>query len=847
MMSPTTLSLVLASSERSIPYICGADVWQHAAEFVHEHFPKHSIVVVTDTNVATHYRNRLEALFSVHARYAGIMTIPAGEASKSRATKDELEDRLFSAKLGRDTVMIAAGGGVVGDLVGYVASTFHRGVPLIHLPTTLLAQVDSCIGGKTGINHPSGKNLIGTFYQPVAIFADIATLETLPDLEFYNGMAEVIKYAATLDMELWTYLETHETHIKQRKRDVLQHIIARSAELKIRIVQRDEREESGVRSVLNFGHTAGHAFEMLSNYQIPHGFAIASGMRVAARLSQIVLGYPQEYVERFDVLLERFHLKNDYSYRFSRDAIWHAITLDKKSREGLPRFTLMKTPTEYALHQHIDRTALEQALDASVVGATTPQLCVSVMPQYASDIVPMIQRAHGADLVEIRVDMIPAEEIALIDWEFIRQHVPNTPLIVTCRSRDEGGYFIGDNDERLAIYNDAMLAGIDWVDIEHSIAHEIIPELPIGLNTKYILSRHIIASTLSFEELRDILDDMTGVFAHVYKLVFSTNSPSDAHIAMSLIEYAKSRFLNVVIHAMGEFGEPSRIVGAVRGNAWTYLALDEESPTAPGQITLHEAKHVYFLHEKTAQTAIYGLLGYPVRHSKSKYLHNALYRTLSNHQALLYVHFPAPEAVQFWEDWHNSLSGLSITIPHKEAVFRLLDDISEEARYSGVCNTAVPIDGRWKGFNTDVLAIEDCLKPYQQELSYGVLIVGTGATTQSAIAALNRLGVERIYVIGRNRARVASITSKFRVKAVTEADFTMLDIAGIIQTTSLGMSPHHDEMPYGSELFRRGMIVMDVIYTPVRTRYIEAAASEGCVTITGDEMFIRQAAHQFQL
>lgn len=841
-----TLSYTLPGTERTIPYTCGADIWGLAAEFILERFPKHNVAIITDTNVAERYQNRLETLFSEHPRFSGVFVFPAGEASKSRAIKDDLEDRLFAAKLGRDTLIVAVGGGVVGDLAGYLAATFHRGVPLIHLPTTLLAQVDSCIGGKTGINHSVGKNLIGAFYQPEAIFADITTLETLSDIEFYNGMAEVIKYAASLDPDLWTYLEANEAAIKMRSRAVLSHIIARSAQLKMDIVCADEKE-AGVRAILNFGHTAGHAFEALSTYQIAHGFAVASGMRVAMRLSAELLGYPEEAVQRFDTLLERYHLKNDYSHRFSRDAVWHSLTMDKKSREGAPRFVLMRSPTEYVLSQPVERDAFERALNASIVGAVPPQMCVSVMPQYATDIVPMLGRAADADMIELRVDMIPMEELELMDWEFIREHAPKKPLLVTCRSREEGGYFIGSDEERLAMYNDAMLAGVEWLDVEHAIADELLPYLPIGLPTKIVLSHHIITTGATFEELRDKLDDMTDIYADVYKLIFTADSPSDALVAMNLIEYAKSRFLNVVIHAMGELGEPSRILGSVRGNAWTYLALDGEAPTASGQITLSEAKNVYFLHEKSMQISVYGLLGYPTRQSRGKYLHNALYKLLPNSNSLLYLNFPTPEAKQFWSEWRESLSGLSITIPHKEAIFNLLDDISEEARLSGVCNTAIPINGRWKGFNTDVLALEDILRPHGKDLEYGVLIIGTGATTQSTIAALNRLGVKKIYVIGRNRARVGAITSKFRVKAVTESDFGMLDIGGIIQTTSVGMTPHVDEMPYGSELFRRGMIVLDVIYNPIRTKFIQTAQYEGCTTITGDEMFIRQAAHQFRL
>jgi 3-dehydroquinate synthase len=842
----TTLKMRFRAEEREISYLCGADIWQEAAEYVLEKFPRHSVAIITDANVEKHFGRRLRSLFDPHKRFVGIFPVAPGEESKSRQTKEYVEDCLLGAGMGRDSVIIAAGGGVVGDLAGFVAATFHRGVPLIHLPTTLLAQTDSSIGGKTGINHSAGKNLIGAFYQPEAIFADITTLETLPDAEFYNGMAEVIKYAVTLDEDLWSYLETNETLIKTRNRQTLAHIIARSAELKIRIVEEDERE-SGARAILNFGHTAGHAFESLGNYAIPHGFAIAAGMRIALRLSREIFGYPDDRIKRFDELLERYHLKNDYSRQFSREALWRALTLDKKSREGAPRFVLMKSATEAALAAPVNRDEFERALDASLLGVLPPLLCASVMPQYVSDIVSTMKQAEDADMIELRVDLLPVNEIPFLDWEFIRAEAPKKPLVVTCRSREEGGYFIGSDEERVAIYNDAMLAGAEWIDVEYAVAQETLPHLPIGLPTKVILSHHSLHSGATFEQMRDKLDEMTSVYAHLYKLVFLAADAADAKTALRLIEYAKSRFLNVVIHAMGELGEPSRIIGAVRGNAWTYLALDTDAPTAAGQPSLHEAKNVYFLREKSAQTKIFGLLGYPTRQSKGKFLHNALYKLLPDSESYLYVHFPSPDARVFWNEWRDTLSGVSVTIPHKETIFSLLDDISEEARLSGVCNTAIPVNGRWKGLNTDVLALEDCLRPHAEALRFGALLIGTGATTQSAITALRRLGVQKIYVIGRNRSRVTAITSKFKVKAITEADFSSIDVGGILQTTSVGMSPHVDETPPGAELFRRGLVVLDVVYNPLRTKFIQKAEHEGCITITGNEMFIRQAAYQFQL
>ncbi len=846
-----TLHLHLPSSSAVIPYVCGVHVWREAADFAKEHFAKRAVIIISDDTVRDLYEEQLRSLFGDLPRFQGIISVPAGEASKSREMKDALEDAMFERGMGRDSAIIAVGGGVVGDLAGYVAATFQRGVPLLHLPTTLLAQVDSSIGGKTGINHATGKNLIGAFYQPTAIFADIMTLGTLPEEEFFNGMAEVLKYAASLDYELWQYLENNEAAIKQREAAALVHIITRSAALKIGVVEKDEKE-SGLRAILNFGHTTGHAFEALSNYAIPHGFAVAAGMRVAMRLSRDLCDYPDEYVARFDALLERFHLKNDYSHRFSREAMWHAMTMDKKSREGMPKFVLMKnsqTP-DYELSVDVSREAFDHALDATIFTSPAPRLCPSVMPQYATDVAVLLQRAHETSpyLIELRVDMLPLEELHQINWVDIRAQVA-TPLLVTCRSRDEGGYFVGTPADRLQVYQSAINAGVEWIDVEFANAAEILPMLPIGLTTKVVLSHHILSGGFSETDLRDKLDDMTNVYGDVYKLIFTADDLQASLVAVNVLEYAKSRFLNVVIHAMGEFGEPSRLMGAVRGNEWTYTALSGDSTTAAGQITQHEAKNVYFLSEKSTPTSIYGLLGFPTRQSKGKYLHNALYNLLPNKRNLLYMNFPTPEAAPFWRGWRDMLSGLSVTIPHKEAIFKLLDDISDEAKQSGVCNTAAPVNGRWKGFNTDVLAIEDCLKEYVNELQFGTLVVGTGATTQSAIAALRRLGVSNnsIFVIGRNRARVGSLTSKFKVRGITESEYGALDVGAIIQTTSVGMTPHVDDMPYGSELFRRGLVVMDVVYNPIRTKYIQSAEFEKCITITGDEMFIRQAAHQFRI
>lgn len=360
------LNINICAASRQIFYDCSDDMFAAVAAFIAEHFRHYGVAVVVDSNVFALHGAFLTQAMAWHPRFSperSIMTIPAGEASKSRVEKDRIEDELFARGFGRDTVLVAVGGGVVGDLAGYVAATFNRGVPLIHVPTTLLAQVDSSIGGKTGINHTAGKNLIGAFYQPEAIFASVDVLSTLSQPEFRSGLAEVLKYAATLDRGLWELLKHHAGRVNDREKDILREIILRSAAIKIRVVEQDEKE-SGLRAILNFGHTAAHAFESLSAYSIPHGFAVAAGMRVAMRLSRNLLGYPAEHVEQFDALLECYDLKLEYTSRFQSDDVWTATLADKKSREGSPRFVLMRSPSEYVLAHPVEKAQFLDALSS---------------------------------------------------------------------------------------------------------------------------------------------------------------------------------------------------------------------------------------------------------------------------------------------------------------------------------------------------------------------------------------------------------------------------------------------------------------------------------------------------
>lgn len=355
-----TLLLHIKEQVRNIPIFVENQFWKNLKTYLHQNFSNHSIFVVSDSTVAQIYSEQIYSEIGAIPGFRDILTFPAGEEAKSRYEKERLEDQLLKHKIGRDTILIAFGGGVTGDLSGFVAATLHRGIPLIHAPTTLLAQVDSSIGGKVGINHAEGKNLIGSFYQPNAIFVNIGFLQTLPQVEFINGMAEVIKYCVILDNNLWDFIENNNKRILQRNVGILEVLIRRCIQLKLNVVEQDERE-TGYRSILNFGHTAGHALERLSNYKIKHGQAISIGMIIASRLSHRLLGFSEDQINRLEKTLELFGLNSSIPNNFSLDNIWETIISDKKSRQRSPRFTLLNNSFKPELFYPVKKEDLKHA------------------------------------------------------------------------------------------------------------------------------------------------------------------------------------------------------------------------------------------------------------------------------------------------------------------------------------------------------------------------------------------------------------------------------------------------------------------------------------------------------
>lgn len=294
--------------------------------------------VVTDDRVAALYAGPVLASLREGGHEPALVTVPAGEASKSLAEVGRVADALVEARLDRGGFVVALGGGVVEDLAGFVASIYQRGVPVTQIPTTIISQVDSAVGGKTGVNVPAGKNLLGTFHPPAAVVVDPDTLDTLPDREYHEGFAEIIKHAVIRDRALFDALFAFDRHLS---RDALPGMIRRNLEIKAGIVAADEFERAGVRALLNFGHTVGHAVEQAAGYgRFLHGEAVALGMVAAGRLSMEVAGLEPGDFGRLIALLRHFRLPTRLGPDVRAEAIMASLARDKKFESQTVRFVL---------------------------------------------------------------------------------------------------------------------------------------------------------------------------------------------------------------------------------------------------------------------------------------------------------------------------------------------------------------------------------------------------------------------------------------------------------------------------------------------------------------------------
>ncbi len=355
-------TLHVGLAERSYPIHIGSGLLD-SVELLLPYLPRKRVVIVSNTTVAPLYLDRLSAGLERHGIRVQSVILPDGEQYKTAESLNTIYDALLQSRSERSTPLIALGGGVIGDITGFAAATYLRGVPFIQIPTTLLAQVDSSVGGKTGINHPLGKNMIGAFYQPLVVLADTSTLNTLLDRELRAGIAEVIKYGLIRDLPFLEWLEANVEKLLVRDREALQYAIARSCENKAQVVGVDERE-SGERALLNLGHTFGHAIETGMGYGVwLHGEGVAAGTIMAADLSQRMGWLSAQDVKRVRALFERAGLPV-VAPKLGAEKYLQLMGLDKKVADGKIRFVLLKALGDAVVTGDVPQDLLDRTLEA---------------------------------------------------------------------------------------------------------------------------------------------------------------------------------------------------------------------------------------------------------------------------------------------------------------------------------------------------------------------------------------------------------------------------------------------------------------------------------------------------
>jgi 3-dehydroquinate synthase len=356
-------TLKVELGERSYPIFIGASLLGQVS-LLGEFVASKQVCIVTNETVAELYlsavqRQLLAAGFEVHS-----VVLPDGEQYKNLDTLNKVFDCLLQERLNRSVTLVALGGGVVGDMAGFAAACYQRGVPFIQIPTTLLSMVDSSVGGKTGVNHPLGKNMIGAFYQPQAVLADVEVLKTLPPRELSAGVAEVIKYGLICDYDFFVWLEENLERVMAGEAEALSYCVERSCANKAKVVAQDERE-GGIRAILNLGHTFGHAIETAQGYGVwLHGEAVGAGMVMALDLSQRMGLINQADAERGRALIQRAKLPIQAPADMSEQQFIDLMSVDKKVQDGRLRLVLVRQLGEAFVTSEIDRSLLSDTLTA---------------------------------------------------------------------------------------------------------------------------------------------------------------------------------------------------------------------------------------------------------------------------------------------------------------------------------------------------------------------------------------------------------------------------------------------------------------------------------------------------
>lgn len=347
--------------DRSYPILIHANLLKDIGNDLKDRNIAKRYVVVADDYVAELFGQQLMDSLSNASVLADLITFPRGEASKNLATIAQLSSKLANLHVDRKDGLIALGGGVTGDITGFLAAVYMRGIPFIQIPTTLLAQVDSSVGGKTGVDIPEGKNLVGCFYQPKCVYIDSQVLADLPDNELLNGLAEVIKYSVIYDADFFDFLAENRQAILGRDLSVLEEVIHKCCSIKAKVVEADERE-SDLRRILNFGHTIGHAIEGASDYSLAHGLAVGMGMIAAGEIAVGKALFSQGELDKLRTLIGDFGLSVDIPKELDRKQIKQYLKTDKKAVSGKPFFVLPTTIGKVVITDDVSEELIDQVI-----------------------------------------------------------------------------------------------------------------------------------------------------------------------------------------------------------------------------------------------------------------------------------------------------------------------------------------------------------------------------------------------------------------------------------------------------------------------------------------------------
>ncbi|MDX1953100.1 MAG: 3-dehydroquinate synthase [Verrucomicrobiota bacterium] len=361
------VNVPVALGSRSYSIKIGSGLLPQTGSFCAELNLVGKCAIVTDSAVGPLYGEVVAGSLRGAGFDPFIITVPAGESSKSLKSVEDCYNQLAAHRVERKSFIIALGGGVVGDLAGFVAATYLRGIPFVQVPTTLLAQVDSSVGGKVGVNLMAGKNLVGAFHQPQLVVCDLDTFGTLPQREFRAGLSEVIKYGIIHDRSLFSLLENEAAAVLERSPELLAKLVARSCEIKAEVVSRDETETS-VRAILNFGHTIGHGLEAISGYGVYlHGEAIAIGQIAAARISALKTGLKENELKRIEAIFASYGLPTGVRLKEDKkEKLLAAMKLDKKVSSGVIKFVLAKSIGEVEYGQPVEEAWLSERMDSLI-------------------------------------------------------------------------------------------------------------------------------------------------------------------------------------------------------------------------------------------------------------------------------------------------------------------------------------------------------------------------------------------------------------------------------------------------------------------------------------------------